>query len=134
MGKHKSSKTNSNSRRDVEDKPSYAADYARSEPKPEKPKQVPADERVSVEDALGALVKDKLAVLKAQMEAAAEPPTSAVKMKGNPPKPPGKSAEQRLADDDTRSFAALFDPAEEDEASFDEMLKDSKLDWHHFKR
>ena len=44
-----------------------------------------------------------------------------------------KTAKERIMEDNDLSFADLFDPAPEDELSFEEMINDSKMDWRKFK-
>lgn len=120
------------SNQEIHDKPDFAADWFVGEPKKkEKPK--PRDESaVSVGDHLSDGLMKRLEAMKAAMEAEAAPAPAAkgtAKSMGGNKKPRAV----RVEDDGEKSFAELFDPEEESEDSFEELLGDSKLDWRSFK-
>ncbi|WAH35809.1 hypothetical protein [Alicyclobacillus dauci] len=115
-------------RTDDMDKPAYAMDVIPDKPKkPEKEK--PKEEAFHIGDTIGGQAAEKLAQLKSQL-ADVEMDKTKAKEK---PKRKVQSAKERLEENPDLSFAELFDPQEDDEQSFDELLKSSKLDWHHFK-
>ncbi len=135
------------------DKPEYAADWFRAE-KPKKPaaeKKAEESGQTSVEDHLGQPALAALAKLKAEMaEAAAKQEAAkAAKVAGekvahkvDPSRTRNSVTKNRTKfaavtqeDESEReaSFAELFDPVEPDDASFEELLKKSKLDWRAFK-
>ncbi len=117
--------------REIQDKPDYAADWFRPQPKPVKAKD---ESLLSVEDHLSKSTVTKLAALKAAMVAESQE-QSAEKVNGKSARRAearhGQSAEP--ADDGEKSFAELFDPVDEDDESFEDLLQKSKLDWRAFK-
>lgn len=127
----KKSRRQQRTRRDEpNDKPAYAMDVIQEKPKKPEPER-PKEESFHVSDSIGGRAADELARLKAQLTEQAEPkkPSPAV----TPMKSGKRSAQERLDEDPNLSFADLFDPQEDDEQSFDELLKSSKLDWQYFK-
>lgn len=112
------------------DKPSYAMDVF--EEKSKKPaKEKPKEEAFHVGDSIGTSAAAQLAKLKEQLvdrEEKAAPVKQSTKRKVS-----RQSAEDRLAQNPELSFAELFDPQEDEESSFADMLKDSKLDWRAYK-
>jgi hypothetical protein len=117
--------------REIYDKPDYAADWFRPEPKPEKAKD---ESQLRVEDRLSESTVGKLAALKAAMGAesqeskAKQVPEKSARRTGSHH---GQPAEP--VDDGVKSFAELFDPVDEEHESFEELLNQSKLDWRAFK-
>ncbi|WDL98052.1 hypothetical protein [Alicyclobacillus sp. ALC3] len=135
------------------DKPEYAADWFREE-KPKKPaadKKVEENGQTLMQDHLGQSALAALAKLKAEMAAVAAKEEAAKAAKvagekvahkvdsGRTPNSVVKNRSKFAAATQTEesereaSFAELFDPAEPDDASFEELLKKSKLDWRTFK-
>jgi hypothetical protein len=117
--------------REIQDKPDYAADWFRPEPKPVKAKD---ESLLSVEDHLSQSTVKKLAALKDAMAAESQE-QNAQKVNGKSARRAeakhGQSAER--VDDGEKSFAELFDPVDEDDESFEDLLEKSKLDWRAFK-
>lgn len=109
-------------------KPDYAMDKLEPPKKPEKEK--PKEEAFHVGESVGGSTAALLAQLKEQLTVAEEEakPKKEVKQKRV-----ARSAEERLSENPDLSFAELFDPTDDEESSFDELLKDSKLDWRFFK-
>ena len=116
---------------EIQDKPDYAADWFRPKPKPAKPKGDDAA-KLSVEDRLSGGTVAKLSELKAKMESEAQARENGQAGKKAVRK---HSSPARLADpdDESKSFAELFDPQEDETDSFEDLLKESKLDWRSFK-
>lgn len=99
--------------------------------KPKKaPKEKPKEDAFHVGDTIGDQAASKLAALKAKLEDVAD---KQQQVKAAKPQKPVRTAKERLDENPDLSFAELFDPQEDEEASFDELLKDSKLDWRYFK-
>jgi hypothetical protein len=117
--------------REIYDKPDYAADWFRPEPKPVKAKE---ETQLRVEDRLSESTVGKLAALKAVMEAESQEP-KAKQTQNKSARRTGPSHRQPAEplDDDVKSFAELFDPVDEEHESFEELLNQSKLDWRAFK-
>ncbi|MFB5190374.1 hypothetical protein [Alicyclobacillus fastidiosus] len=114
---------------DLFDKPDYAMDVVADKPK-KAPKEKPKEEAFHVGDTIGDQAASKLAALKAKLEDVAD---KQQQVKAAKPQKPVRTAKERLDENPDLSFAELFDPQEDEEASFDELLKDSKLDWRYFK-
>ncbi|CAM3715386.1 hypothetical protein [Alicyclobacillus pomorum] len=116
---------------EIQDKPDYAADWFRPKPKPEKSK-VDDAAKLSVEDRLSGGTVAKLAELKAKMEsdAQAHEEGQAGKRAARKHSSPARPADP---DDESKSFAELFDPQEEETDNFEDLLNESKLDWRSFK-
>lgn len=133
MGK-KQQKRHANKRDTGLDKPAFAADVITDAPnKPVKPIRSEAD--ISMAEHLLPGVKEKLEQLKAHMEEAevANREENA-RVKLNAPAVRRKPAAKDLLNDNPdASFAELFDPAEEDEMSFADLLNTSKSDWRDYK-
>ncbi|WP_206916342.1 hypothetical protein [Alicyclobacillus suci] len=127
----KSKQKRNKTEQDVFDKPEYAMDIVVDKPK-KAPKEKPKEEAFHVGESIGDKVATKLTELKAQLEemaaAVKEAPAKAKRRAKT-----SRTAKERLEDNPDLSFAELFDPEDDEEVSFDELLKDSKLDWHHFK-
>lgn len=134
---------------DGRDKPDYAADLFRREDetskknKRSKPQDVEGegDATTSVAAHLGDELTNRLREMKAALSAE-EPqrPKTGIRDPGrgqntnsNALGSATTSRKSDGADKDKASFAELFNPAPEDEESFEEMLKSSKLDWKKFK-
>jgi len=117
----------------ADDKPAYAADRMDVKPKPESAKRGDETESFLLRDAMNADVAARLAALKSALveEAQARPVTQQQQKKEKAAK--RRPAAERLAENPDLSFAELFDPADDDDVSFEEMLADSKLDWRSFK-
>jgi hypothetical protein len=129
VGKKRKGQQNSGYRPD-DDKPDYAMDKMLPEVKVKTPK-VPREEQILVEDRINQSVFSKLASLKAKMEAeAAETAVESTKKTSKKRQPAVRRPDP---DDKDVSFAELFDPAPEDEESFEEMLEASKQDWREYK-
>jgi hypothetical protein len=116
-----------------QDKPDWAADLFRGEKKPKKAAKPLESTEVLLGDRLGKGVVDKLSALKAQMSNL--PPSSAQQQTTQKKAPVlQKAAKARPEDNGDASFAELFDPQEsDDDSSFAELLRDSKLDWRSHK-
>ncbi|MFD1673427.1 hypothetical protein [Alicyclobacillus fodiniaquatilis] len=112
------------------DKPDYAMDIIRDAPKKKAPEK-PKEETFHLGDAIGGQAAAKLTQLKAQLAEVEEKKPEKIQPKTK--QKAGRTTEERLADNPDLSFAELFDPQEDDEGSFDELLKSSKLDWRYFK-
>ena len=117
---------------DILDKPDYAADWFRPKSKPEKPK-VDDAAKLSVEDRLSGGTVAKLAELKAKMETEAQAHENGQSEKQVVRKPSSPARPANL-DDESKSFAELFDPQEDDTDNFEDLLNESKLDWRSFKK
>lgn len=128
MAKKRRGQTGSR-REDFYDKPAYAMDVFPEKPKKPEPER-PKEEVFHVGDAIGGQVASRLEQLKAQLT---ESEAAKVPQKATPIKPTKRSAKERLDEDPNLSFADLFDPQEDDDESFDSLLKSSKLDWQQFK-
>jgi hypothetical protein len=111
------------------DKPDYAADTILEKKKEKKPAVRETD--IFVEEQLNQKTLQSLSRMKEQLLADANKPAG--KQTGLKKKVAGKSASEKIAEDPNVSFADLFDPADDDEHSFEDMLKDSKMDWRKFK-
>lgn len=130
MGKQKKRHSTVHSGRDESlDKPDYAADMIQEKKKEKKPAVKETD--IFVEERLNHKDLQNLAKIKEQLLAEAN--RSSEKRTVQRKKTSGKSAREKIADDPNVSFADLFDPVDDDEHSFEDLLKDSKLDWHKFK-
>lgn len=116
-------------------KPEYAMDKMepKAKPEPEKPKE----ETFHVGDALRDSTAVQLAKLKESLTTAEEEkkprPAPSGKTATKTKRSSNRSAEERFAENPDLSFAELFDPAEDEESSFEDLLEDSKLDWRFFK-
>lgn len=129
MAKKSKHKTQTN-REAYEDKPDYAMDrmiQKKQEPVVTKPKE----EQFLLEDSIPSYAMMKLTKLKEQLST--EETAKLPKQPAKPEKKKQRSAAERLEDNPDLSFAELFDPADEEDASFDELLNASKLDWKYFK-
>jgi hypothetical protein len=134
MGKQKKRHGAVRSGRDESfDKPDYAADMLQKQKKEKKPAVKETD--IYVEERLNRTALQNLAKMKEQLlaDANATAKIQVGKQALQKNKPVGKSAKEKIAEDPNASFAELFDPTDDDEHSFVEMLKDSKLDWHKYK-
>lgn len=127
---------------EIQDKPDFAADWFR-EPRAEK-KSATSDaasakleKDVTVQDRLAPGTMDKLAALKEQMDkeqaAAAAKATAAATKRQPAAVKPRRSPDSGGRPDRDLSFSELFDPVDEDESSFEDMLKDAKQDWRNYK-
>lgn len=113
------------------DKPAYAMDVVK-EPvkvKPEKPKE----EAFHVGETVDGSIAQQLEKLKAQLVEQSEPKVAAPPKKAERGAASKKPAEERLAENPNLSFAELFDPQDDEDASFKDLLDESKLDWRFFK-
>jgi len=117
------------------DKPSFAADVMAEPVAKKEAKPVRSETDISVEEHLKPGAADKLAALKVQMLATEQAAHAVAVTKKQPASASARSAsaQTRLDADPDASFAELFDPAEEDEESFEHLLEKSKTDWRHFK-
>ncbi|GMA58578.1 hypothetical protein C7445_10469 [Alicyclobacillus sacchari] len=117
----------------ADDKPVYAADRMDPKPKRESAKRGDEAESFLLRDAMKSDVATRLAALKNALveEAQARPDVPQAHKKAKAAK--RRPATERLAENPDLSFAELFDPADDDDVSFEEMLADSKLDWRSFK-
>lgn len=130
MGKQKKRHSTVRSGRDLSlDKPDYAADVIQEKRKEKKPAIKETD--IFVEERLNQKDLQSLAKIKERLLAEANQSTE--KQIVQKKKIAGKSAREKIADDPNVSFADLFDPADDDEHSFEDLLQDSKLDWRKFK-
>lgn len=119
------------------DKPDYAADYPVRKAKAKEKD----DDKAHVKEHLQGNVLNKLNRLKATLQ---KKEASVTDSKGQTTKRGAKPVQNRnhggtnnnaqaATPDEKKSFAELFEPEEEDDVSFEDMLKDSKLDWRKFK-
>ncbi|QQE80299.1 hypothetical protein [Alicyclobacillus sp. SO9] len=117
------------------DKPDYAADYPVQKAKAEKKE----DDKAHVQEHLQGSVLEELSRLKSKLEKeAASADTKGEKLQRGSPslrqdKRAGSSKQVRETPDEKKSFAELFEPQEEEDVSFEDILKESKLDWRKFK-
>lgn len=129
-------KHKSRTKRDEEgmDKPSYAADVLLSPKKPSKPVRKETD--IFLEEHLGQNAVKRLEDMKQQLLTQEEEMArqTEIQKPGQPlPKQRKKSADEKILEDPNLSFAELFDPTDEEDQDFAELLNDSKLDWRYFK-
>lgn len=131
---------------DGSDKPDFAADLFRKESPRKQPKRADeekgkeADTAAHVSDSLDDSVTSKLRAMQADLEKQAASQKAVREGKGparasgsEPSNQAGRDARDNRSDKDNLSFSELFDPQEPDKASFEDLLKDSKLDWRKFK-
>ncbi|QRF23998.1 hypothetical protein FY534_10380 [Alicyclobacillus sp. TC] len=113
-------------------KPDYAMDKMEPVAKPKK--NVIPEENARLEEFLSAAVAEKLSALK-MTEKPDEDTALRISDKSKKEKQiQTRSAKEKLEENPDATFAELFDPAEDDHQSFEELLKDSALDWRHFKQ
>lgn len=114
------------------DKPDYARDIVVAPQKQKK--HVPNETDIFVAERLKNETKQELAKMKDKLliQQQENKEDSQQKRKGIVPSV-RKTAKERIMEDNDLSFAELFDPAPDDELSFEEMMNDSKLDWRKFK-
>jgi hypothetical protein len=120
----------------LEDKPDYAMDRMQRETAAKPKAEVVPEQNARVEEFLHANALQRLKALKTSMEQHEAPSTKQVdstRRAESPKSRTAKSAAEKLSEQPDASFAELFDPVEDEEASFADMLGDSKLDWRYFK-
>lgn len=102
----------------------------KAKPAPKKPKE----ETFHVSDTLKGSTAAQLTKLKENLTEKEEEkkPAQSAKTKSKE-KRPNRSAKERLEENPDLSFAELFNPADDEESSFEDMLSESKLDWRFFK-
>ncbi|GGI98827.1 hypothetical protein GCM10010885_05400 [Alicyclobacillus cellulosilyticus] len=114
------------------DKPAYAADGVASRAQADNPAGI------TFHDLVGERVAKQLEDLRRQMEAEATPrgPAQARhrdRPAGLPEQQAAKGRPAAAGADDEPSFAELFDPNDDEEASFADLLANTNLDWRKFK-
>jgi beta-glucosidase-like glycosyl hydrolase len=121
----------------LEDKPDYAMDRMQKETVAKPQAETVPEQNARVEEFLQANALQRLKALKTAMQQD-EAPSSPKQVEAAPraeskKQRTGKSAAEKLSEQPDASFAELFDPVEDEETSFADMLGDSKLDWRYFK-
>ncbi len=132
MGKNKKKrKTVRSGHEESLNKPDYAADTVMKPLKMKKP--VPKETDIFVSDCLNNKTLQSLTKMKNQLLVDGEKSNGQSKQNSmGVDRVQKKSASQRIAEEPDLSFAELFDPSDEDEQSFEEILANSKLDCRKF--